>query len=176
MKPIMKRIMMAGVLALSLAVTGGAFAFGPCDCASPEQGNPPKSLRLTPEQTVQLQELRRNFNRETAQLHQAVLSKRIELRSLWEDPKSDPQVILEKEREVARLQDEMRERAVRMRLETRRLVPPGRFSRTPAVRDPGRPCPGYRTSFRGVSEHHLRCGQCGPCGECGGCGACGGNW
>ncbi len=79
---------------------------------------------LTPEQQNKFQELRRKFNDETAQLRGTILTKRLELQSLWTDPKADPKAIQAKEKELTTLQDQMRDKAVQFRLEARKILTP----------------------------------------------------
>jgi zinc resistance-associated protein len=79
---------------------------------------------LTPEQQTKLQELHQKFNDETAQLRGSILAKRLELQSLWTNPKADPKAILEKEKELTSLQDQLRDKAVQFRLEARSLLTP----------------------------------------------------
>jgi Spy/CpxP family protein refolding chaperone len=83
-----------------------------------------KGNRLTPEQRAKFQELRRKFIGETAQLRGAILTKRLELRSLWADPKADSQAIMNKEKELGDLQNQLRDRIVQNRLEARKLLTP----------------------------------------------------
>jgi Spy/CpxP family protein refolding chaperone len=79
---------------------------------------------LTPEQRTKFQELRQKFNHETAQLRGTILTKRLELQSLWADPKADPKAIQAKEKELRSLQDQMRDKAVKFRLEARNVLTP----------------------------------------------------
>jgi zinc resistance-associated protein len=79
---------------------------------------------LTPEQRTKFQELRQKFNDETAKLRGTILTKRLELQSLWSDPKADFKALQEKEKELRSLQDEMRDKAVQFRLEARKVLPP----------------------------------------------------
>jgi Spy/CpxP family protein refolding chaperone len=79
---------------------------------------------LTPEQHTKFQELPQKFNDETAQLRGNILTKRLELQSLWTNPKADPKAILEKEKELTSLQDKMRDKAVQFGLEARSLLTP----------------------------------------------------
>ncbi len=79
---------------------------------------------LTSEQRAKFQELRRKFIKDTAELRGGIVAKRTELGVLWSDPKADPQVILQKERELRALQDQMRDKAVEMRLEGRKILTP----------------------------------------------------
>ena len=83
-----------------------------------------KKLNLTPEQKARFQELRRKFIGENAQLIGGLVAKRLELRSLWTDPKADSQAILAKERELRDLQNRMRDKIVRYRLEARNSLTP----------------------------------------------------
>ena len=53
-----------------------------------------------------------------------MVTKRLELRSLWTDPKADSKAILDKERELRDLQNQMRDKAVQMRLEARKFLTP----------------------------------------------------
>jgi Spy/CpxP family protein refolding chaperone len=79
---------------------------------------------LTPEQRTRSQELRQKFNDETAKLRGTTLTKRLELQSLWSDPKADSKAIQEKEKELRNLQDQMRDKAIQFRLEARKILTP----------------------------------------------------
>jgi len=83
-----------------------------------------KRLHLTPEQKAKFQELRRKFIAENAQLIGDRIAKRLELRSLWSDPKADSQVILAKERELRDLQNRLKDKIVQYRLEARQSLTP----------------------------------------------------
>jgi Spy/CpxP family protein refolding chaperone len=83
-----------------------------------------KRLNLTPEQKARFQELRRKFLGENAQLIGDLVAKRLELRSLWTNPKADSQAILAKERELRGLQNRMKDKIVQYRLEARNSLTP----------------------------------------------------
>jgi len=83
-----------------------------------------KDYPLTPEQKAKFQELRQRFSGENAKLTGAIVTKRLELRSLWTDPKVDSKAILDKERELRDLQNQMRDKTVQMRLEARKFLTP----------------------------------------------------
>jgi Spy/CpxP family protein refolding chaperone len=103
-----------------------------------EQGDPPrhgwmhgekswgqgKRLNLTPEQKAKFQELRRKFVVENAQLIGALVAKRLELKSLWTDPKADSRAILAKERELRDLKNRMKDKVIQYRLEARNSLTP----------------------------------------------------
>ncbi len=79
---------------------------------------------LTPEQKAKFQELRRKFREDNAKLIGEIVTKRIELRSLWTDPKADSKAIMDKERELRGLQDQMKDKRIQMRLEARKFLTP----------------------------------------------------
>ncbi|MDI7259709.1 MAG: Spy/CpxP family protein refolding chaperone [Thermodesulfobacteriota bacterium] len=123
------------VIALSLVVTmvlGAAYVYaqgggrGPhqrgCPCW--ESGEPGKAAALTPEQRTKFQELRRKFNEETAKLRGDLLTKRLELQSLWTNPKADAKAIVDKEKELRDLQNQMRDKAVQFKLDARQFLTP----------------------------------------------------
>ena len=79
---------------------------------------------LTPEQQTKFQELRQKFNDETTQLRGAIFTKRLELQSLWTNPKADPKAILDKEKELGTLREHLRDKTVRFKLEVRNVLTP----------------------------------------------------
>jgi len=89
-----------------------------------ESGAPGKEFSFTPEQKAKFQELRRKFELENAQLIGALVAKRIELRALWSDPKADPKSIMEKEKELASILFQLREKMTQSKLEARTFLTP----------------------------------------------------
>lgn len=89
-----------------------------------EAGNPGKFSNLTPEQKAKFQELRRKFNDETAQLRGALVTKRLELQSLWTNPNAESKAIMDKEKELRDLQNQMKDKAVQAKLEARKFLTP----------------------------------------------------
>jgi len=83
-----------------------------------------KGLNLTPEQKARFQELRRKFIDENSQLIGGLVTKRLELLSLWTNPKADSQAILAKEKELRDLQNRMRDKIVQYRLDARNSLTP----------------------------------------------------
>jgi len=83
-----------------------------------------KGLNLTAEQKAKLQELRRKFTGENAQLIGELVAKRLELRSIWSDPKADSKAILAKEREFRDLKNRMKDKIIQYKLEFRSSLTP----------------------------------------------------
>jgi Spy/CpxP family protein refolding chaperone len=90
---------------------------------------PHKGLSLSPEQREKLRDMRRRFTGQNAQLIGAIVAKRLELQSLWTDPKTDPKIILEKAKELAFLESQLREKVMETKVEARTLLTPDQISR-----------------------------------------------
>jgi Spy/CpxP family protein refolding chaperone len=129
-----KAIIIFGLVAMVLLGVTYVYArnqeFGPRYKAMPSQEfwGACKIPNLTPEQKAKFQELRRKFNDETAQLQGALLTKRLELRSLWVNPKADSKAIMDKERELRDLQNQLKDKAVQNMLEARKILTPEQLS------------------------------------------------
>lgn len=102
-------------------------------------------LNLTPEQKAKFQELRRKFIAENAQLIGAIVAKRLELRSLWTDPKADSQAILAKERELRELKNRMKDKIIQYKLEARSSLTPEQIEKLGVMQRMGR---GFGGGFR----------------------------
>ncbi len=125
----MKRtIVVLGLVAVMLLGITYAYAqapgMGPGHRGMHESLGPGKDYPLTPEQKTKFEELRRKFREENAKLIGAIVTKRIELQSLWTDPKTDSKAILDKEKELRDLQNQMKDKGVQMRLEARKFLTP----------------------------------------------------
>lgn len=92
--------------------------------ASQESWGPGKWSSLTPEQKTKFQELRQKLNEETAQLRGTLLTKRLELRSLWSNPKADSKAIMDKEKEMRDFQNQMKDKMIQFKLEARKFLTP----------------------------------------------------
>ena len=126
-----KTIVALGLVALMVLGVAYAFAQGPG--SGPGSGPGPVSgpgwrhekwSSLTPEQQAKFQELRRKFREDNAKLFGAIVTKRLELQSLWTDPKADSKAILDKEKELRDLQNQIKDKMVQMRLEVRKFLTP----------------------------------------------------
>src|SRR5512136_1317670 len=117
---------------------------GPGHRGMHESWGPAKDYPLTPDQKAKFQELRRKFRDENAKLIGAMVTKRLELQSLWTDPKADPNAILNKERELRDLRNQLKDKAVQMRLEARKFLTPEQIENWRPGREmgmgPGRGC------------------------------------
>ena len=155
--------MKKGMIAIGLVMV---MLFGVSYGYAQEQSDPPrhgwmhgekswdqgKRLNLTPEQKARFQELRRKFIEENAQLIGDLVAKRLELRSLWTNPKADSQAILAKEKELRDLQNRMRDKIVQYRLEARNSLTPEQIEKLGLIGGMGR---------RGTTGHSWGMGRSG---------------
>ncbi len=144
----MKRIMLALGLAAVMLLSGKYVYAQTADPAhkgmhSHESMASHKEHSLTPEQKAKFREMRRLFVRENAQLIGSLVAKKLELRSLWTDPKSDPKAILDKEKELTALQNQMRDKLVQAKLEARKILTPEQIEKWK---------PGWGMGHRGMME------------------------
>jgi Spy/CpxP family protein refolding chaperone len=137
-----KTVVVLGLVALM--VLGVAYAYaqgpgsGPGHRGMHESWGPAKDYPLTQEQKAKFQELRRKFREENAKLIGAMVTKKLELQSLWTDPKADPKAILDKERELRDLKNQLKDKAVQMRLEARKFLTPEQIQNWKPGRGMGR--------------------------------------
>jgi len=82
------------------------------------------AANLTLEQQTKMQGLRQQHHDEVAPLRDKMVSLRQELRTLWSDPKADPTAIQPKTKEMNDLRDQMQDKRLHLRLESRNLLTP----------------------------------------------------
>lgn len=102
---------------------GAGIGTGPCAFGN-YPGAAVAGLNLTPEQTQKMQALRETHWKEIAPLQNELITKRIELRSLWSQPTPDREKILAKQKEVNVLREKIQEKATKHRLEMRQILTP----------------------------------------------------
>jgi len=154
----MKKVLVVLAMALVLVGTTYVYAIGPGPGSGPREGcmGFGKGASLTEEQRTQFQELRQKFHSETAQLREQIWAKRQELRSFWSDSKSGSDVILQKEKELRDLEDQMKDKQVQMKLQARNILTPEQLVEFGKFGGPGSghgPSRGYGKGGRG-------CGGC----------------
>jgi Spy/CpxP family protein refolding chaperone len=115
-----------GIVLAIVLVGGWAFAHGPWggrEYGHRGYGGGDPYSNLSPEQKEKLQAQQQKFSEDTAELRRELSQKRLELRSLWIDPKADPEKIKAKQREVFELQRRLQEKALEHKLAIRELLP-----------------------------------------------------
>lgn len=82
------------------------------------------ALNLSPEQNQKMQALRESHFKETIPLRNEIMSKRLELRTLWAQTNPDQEKILAKQKEANALMGQLQEKATKHRLEMRQVLTP----------------------------------------------------
>jgi zinc resistance-associated protein len=90
---------------------GGPYGLGP--------GN-----TLTPEQVQKMQALQEKFFKETAPIRNDLVTKRLELRTLWSQANPDQEKILAKQKEINTLREQLQEKSTQKRLEALKVLTP----------------------------------------------------
>ena len=139
-----KKLIVLGLVATMVLSVTYVYARGPGYNPGPQERVWKEDL-LTAEQKTKFQELRQMFNDETAPLRGALLTKRLELKSLWANPKADAKAILEKEKELRDLQNQMKDKMVQFKLEARNFLTPEQISEFGTRRGTG---PGFGRGHR----------------------------
>jgi len=152
-------IMLLGVTYAYAQAPGMGPGYGPGHRGMHEHWGPGKDLSFTPEQKAKFQELRRKFSGENAKLIGAIVTKKLELRSLWTDPKADSKAILDKEKELRDLQNQMRDKVVQMKLEARKFLTPEQIENWGPGWGMGRGFEGGYGMGRGMGPGHGRMGR-----------------
>ncbi|MGQ9777810.1 MAG: Spy/CpxP family protein refolding chaperone [Thermodesulfobacteriota bacterium] len=79
---------------------------------------------LTSEQSSKIQALQKAYLDEVTPLHEDLLKKKTELRSLWLSPAPDQAKITGLQKEILNLQTKITEKATNLRLEIRKILTP----------------------------------------------------
>jgi Spy/CpxP family protein refolding chaperone len=150
MKKIMVAVMMVAILATAgLAMAQGCekghgmgMGYGPCSGGARSGGHALWSaLNLTPEQVQKVRALRESFFKETIPLRNDLMSKKLELRSLWLQTNPDEEKILAKQKEINDLRAQLQEKGTKNRLEMRKVLTPEQQAQLANLR--GRSWRGY---------------------------------
>lgn len=88
-------------------------------------------LNLTPDQSAKIRELREAYLRDTLPRRNELIVKRFDLRDLLRNPQSDPQVILDKQKEISDLEAKIQERGLIMQIEMRKVLTPEQIKLLP---------------------------------------------
>jgi len=160
MEKMKKTIVTLGLVALLVAGVAYAYAQNPGADPAPKPGwGHGRWSSFTPEQQTKFRELHRKFSEDNAKLIGAIVTKRLELHALWTDPKVDSKAILDRERELRDLQNQIRDKAVQMRLEARKFLTPEQIQNWKPRWGMGR---GFGSGYRMGHGHGMGRGGMGP--------------
>jgi Spy/CpxP family protein refolding chaperone len=114
-----------------------------------QRGRFAKVLGLSPEQKEKMKELRSRYKDETRDLRYDLAAKRLEMRKLFTDPKSEEAALLAKQKELNALRQQMTEKRSQQKMEWRKILTPEQIAKLDRI--PHRQFDGKRGSGR----HHL---------------------
>lgn len=83
-----------------------------------------KNLNLSTEQKEKMKEVRSRYRGDTRDLRYDLVTKRLELRKLFTDPKADETAIIAKQKELNTLRQQMLEKKSLMKIEWRKILTP----------------------------------------------------
>jgi len=118
------------VLVVSVAFATAVYAVPPdqkpgCDKKSGFK----KYLNLSDEQLAKMKELRTRFRDETRDLRYSLAIKRLEMRKLFTDPKTDDATLLAKQKEMSKLRQQIWDKKAQMKIEWRKVLTPEQIAK-----------------------------------------------
>jgi Spy/CpxP family protein refolding chaperone len=86
-------------------------------------------LGLTDQQLAKMKELKNRFHADTRDLRYNLEIKRIEMRKLFTDPKTDDETLLAKQKEISELRQQLSEKKAQMKIEWRKILTPEQIAK-----------------------------------------------
>ena len=120
-----KAFIIIAVIIASVAVLSSAYAMQPAEKTGHHREFCfKKNLNLSDKQLASMKELRNNFLNDTRDLRYNLEIKRIEMRKLFTDPKTDDAALLAKQKEISELRQQLSEKKAQMKIEWRKILTP----------------------------------------------------
>jgi Spy/CpxP family protein refolding chaperone len=88
-----------------------------------------KHLGLSDQQLAKMKELKNSFHADTRDLRYNLEIKRVEMRKLFTDPKTDDATLLAKQKEISELRQQLSEKKAQMKIEWRKILTPGQIAK-----------------------------------------------
>ena len=88
-----------------------------------------KHLGLSDQQLAKMKELKNRFHADTRDLRYDLKIKRIEMRKLFTDPKTDDETLLAKQKEISGLRQQLSEKKAQMKIEWRKILTPEQIAK-----------------------------------------------
>ena len=106
-----------------------------------------KHLNLSNEQLARMKELKNRFHADTRDLKYNLEIKRIEMRKLFTDPKTDDKTLLAKQKEISELRQQLSDKKAQMKIEWRKILTPEQIAKLDKM-------PHKRHEKRWAHHHH----------------------
>ena len=118
------------VLIVSMALAAAVYALPPeKGPGSHKKFGFKKYLNLSDEQLARMKELRNRFRDETRDLRYNLAIKRLEMRKLFTDPKTDDATLLAKQREIGKLRQQLWDKRAQKKIEWRKILTPEQIAK-----------------------------------------------
>jgi len=88
-----------------------------------------KHFGLSDQQLVKMKELKNRFHTDARNLRYNLEIKRIEMRKLFTDPKTDDETLLAKQKEIRDLRQQLSEKKAQMKIEWRKILTPEQIAK-----------------------------------------------
>ena len=88
-----------------------------------------KHLGLSDQQLAKMKELKNRFHADTRDLRYNLEIKRVEMRKLFTDPKTDDETLLAKQKEMSGLRQQLSEKKAQMKIEWRKILTPEQIAK-----------------------------------------------
>ncbi len=88
-----------------------------------------KHLGLTDQQLAKMKELKNSFHADSRDLRYNLEIKRVEMRKLFTDPKTDDETLLAKQKEIRDLRQQLSEKKAQMKIEWRKILTPEQIAK-----------------------------------------------
>jgi len=111
-----------------------------------------KYLNLSPEQKEKMKESRSRYHSDTRDLRYDLAAKRLEMRKLFTDPKTDDATLLAKQKEISGLRQQLGDKKAQMKIEWRKILTPEQIAKLDRM--PHRHHAKWRAHFR---HHDSQC-------------------
>ncbi|HUN54020.1 MAG TPA: Spy/CpxP family protein refolding chaperone, partial [Smithella sp.] len=109
----------------SVAIVSSAYAMQPAEkTGHHKEFCIKKYLNLSDKQIASMKELRNSFQNDTRDMRYDLKIKRIEMRKLFTDPKTDDAALLAKHKEISDLRQQLSDKKVQMKIQWRKILTP----------------------------------------------------
>ena len=111
-----------------------------------------KYLGLSDQQLAKMKELRNSFRNDTRDLKYNLAIKRLEMRKLFTDPKTDDATLITKHKEISKLRQQLSDKKAGMKIEWRKILTPEQIAKLDRI--------PHRHHAKGWAHHRHHESQC----------------
>jgi Spy/CpxP family protein refolding chaperone len=148
-----KTFFVIAVLVVSVVAVVSAYALQPGERpGAHKEFGLKKYLDLSDEQLAKMKELRNNFRNDTRDLRYNLAIKRLEMRKLFTDPKTDDATLLAKQKEISKLRQQLSDKKAARKVAWRKILTPEQIAKLDRM--------PHKRHAKGWAHHRHHGGQC----------------